>query len=93
MIAAIYARRSKEQNVSEDAKSTALQVQNAKAFAAARGWTVKDEHVYVDDGISGADTARLVSRQRMIDAAAKGAFHVVVMQAQDRFSRHEDGHH
>jgi DNA invertase Pin-like site-specific DNA recombinase len=55
MIAAIYARKSTEQNgVAEDAKSVARQIEHATAYATKKGWTVTDEHVYSDDCISGA---------------------------------------
>ena len=55
MHAAIYARKSTEQNgASDELRSVARQVQNGRAFAKANGWFVADEHVYVDDGISGA---------------------------------------
>jgi DNA invertase Pin-like site-specific DNA recombinase len=67
MIAAIYARKSTEQRGrdSED-KSVALQIANARGFAQSRGWTVRDAHVYADDAISGAETRKLVNRQRLI---------------------------
>jgi DNA invertase Pin-like site-specific DNA recombinase len=55
LIAAIYTRKSTEQNVSEDAKSVTRQIDLARAFATRRGWTVVDDHVYVDDGVSGAE--------------------------------------
>jgi site-specific DNA recombinase len=55
MIAAIYARKSTEQNVSDDEKSVSRQIETARAFAARRGWTVADKHVYVDDAVSGAE--------------------------------------
>src|SRR5262249_48867224 len=45
MIAAIYARKSTGQHVADDAKSVVRQIANAKAFALAQGWTVKDEHI------------------------------------------------
>jgi site-specific DNA recombinase len=89
MIAAIYARKSTDQRVSDDAKSVTRQIDNAKTFAQAKGWTVEDRHVYKDDGVSGAETKRLRDRQRMLDAAANHDFDVVVMQAQDRFSRRD----
>lgn len=57
MIAAIYARRSKEQDDAEDeAKSVNRQVENARVFATAKGWTVLEEHIYIDDGISGGSS-------------------------------------
>ena len=56
MIAAIYARKSTEQTgVADEQKSVARQVEHARQYAARKGWTVADEHVYVDDGISGAE--------------------------------------
>jgi site-specific DNA recombinase len=91
MIAAIYARKSTGQHVADDAKSVTRQIDNAKAFAAAQGWTVLDRFIFKDDGVSGAEPTRLIERQRMIDLATSGAFDVVVMQAQDRFSR-QSGH-
>jgi DNA invertase Pin-like site-specific DNA recombinase len=36
-------------------RSITRQVEHAKAYALKKGWTVADEHVYVDDGISGAE--------------------------------------
>ena len=47
----------------------------------------------MDDGISGAETVKLLERARMIEAASHHQFDGVIMQAQDRFSRGEDGHH
>ena len=41
MIAAIYARKSTEQNgVSDEEKSVTRQIDHAKAYAARKGWTV-----------------------------------------------------
>jgi DNA invertase Pin-like site-specific DNA recombinase len=56
MIAAIYARKSTEQNgVGDEEKSVTRQIANAKAYATRKGWMVDEDHVYVDDGISGAE--------------------------------------
>jgi hypothetical protein len=52
MIAAIYARKSTDQNVADEEKSV---VDRARAYAAAKGWAVAEEHVYAGDGISGAE--------------------------------------
>jgi DNA invertase Pin-like site-specific DNA recombinase len=54
MICAIYARKSADQNVADEEKSVTRQIQQARAFAARKGWTVA-EVVYQDDGISGAE--------------------------------------
>jgi DNA invertase Pin-like site-specific DNA recombinase len=43
VIAAIYARKSTEQfGVDAEQKSVERQIDNARAFAAAKGWTVDD---------------------------------------------------
>lgn len=89
MNAAIYARKSTGQHVADDAKSVTRQIENARAFARLQGWTVTDAHIYKDDGISGAETARLRGRARMIATAEKREFDAVIMQAQDRFSRRD----
>jgi DNA invertase Pin-like site-specific DNA recombinase len=53
MIAAVYARKSTEQSgVADEQKSVARQLEHATLYAAKHGWTVAEEHVYVDDGIS-----------------------------------------
>jgi hypothetical protein len=41
--------------VSDDAKSVTRQVELARAFATRQGWVVAESHVYIDDGISGAE--------------------------------------
>src|SRR5215470_1665327 len=55
VIAAIYARKSTDQHVSDEEKSVARQQDHAQSFAARKGWTVDTAHVYQDDGISGAE--------------------------------------
>jgi hypothetical protein len=45
MIAAVYARKSNEQQgVADEAKSVARQIAHARAYAEKKGWTVPDEH-------------------------------------------------
>ena len=59
MKAAIYARKSTEQTgVNEEEKSIARQIDNAKDYAERKGWTIAEEHIYVDDGVSGAEFVR-----------------------------------
>jgi DNA invertase Pin-like site-specific DNA recombinase len=88
MIAAVYARKSTEQNVSEDAKSVTRQLEHARAFATERGWTILEE--YVDDGVSGAIATKLTGRARMLAAAADEKFSVVVVRDVDRLSRNDE---
>ena len=53
MIAAIYARKSTEQNASPTRRSPSPARSSAPAPTPPRkGWTVAEEHIYVDDGIS-----------------------------------------
>ncbi|HVL69274.1 MAG TPA: recombinase family protein [Vicinamibacterales bacterium] len=67
MDAAIYARRSNEQTGRvEEEKSVNRQREYALAFAASRGWTVLAEHIFVDDGISGAEFERRPEFQRLL---------------------------
>jgi DNA invertase Pin-like site-specific DNA recombinase len=54
MIAAIYARKSTDQNLPDAEKSVTRQVDHATAYATRKGWTVAEDHVYADDAISGA---------------------------------------
>jgi site-specific DNA recombinase len=85
MIAAIYARRSHEQNVAEDAKSVTRQLELGRAFAAEQGWTVVGE--YTDDEVSEALSTKLVSRARLLADAADEKFSVVIVRDYDRLSR------
>ena len=56
MIAAIYARKSTEQHgVGEEEKSVTRQIEHGRAYAERKGWAIAGEHVYSDDGISGAE--------------------------------------
>ncbi len=89
MIAALYARKSTEQqDRAEDAKSVARQVEQARAFAEARGWTVSDTHIYVDDGISGAEFERRPAFQALLAALApRPPFQVLVMSEASRLGR------
>ena len=88
MIAAVYARKSTEQNVSDDAKSVTRQMEHARAFAAEHGWPILEE--YVDDGVSGALATKLLGRARMIAAAAEEKFTVLIVRDVDRLSRNDE---
>ncbi len=89
--AAIYARKSTDQvGVRDDERSVARQVDQARAYAAQKGWTVADEHVYVDDAVSGAETHKLVNRQRLLETIRAGApFQVLILRDTSRFSRRD----
>ncbi len=89
--AAIYARKSTEQSVADEAKSVARQVELAKAFVKKKGWTVADAHVYVDDGVSGAEFVSRDGLNRLLAAARSTPrpFDAVVMMAVDRLGREQ----
>ena len=92
MIAAIYARKSNDQNgVADEAKSVVRQVEHAKAYAAKKGWTVAEEHVYVDDGISGAEFANRPGFVRLMMNALtpRAPFDVMVVSELSRLGREQ----
>ena len=89
LIAAIYARKSTEQNgVSDEDKSVARQVHHAKAYAAKKGWHVAGDHLYVDDGISGAQFVKRPGFLRLMNALKPTPpFQVLVMSEESRLGR------
>jgi site-specific DNA recombinase len=89
MIAAIYARKSTEQTgVADEQKSVTRQVEHARAYAQRKGWTVDEAHVYVDDGISGAEFANRPGFLRLMNALKpKAPFQVLIMSEESRLGR------
>ena len=89
MIAAIYARKSTEQNgVSDEEKSVTRQIEHAKAYASKKDWTVAEEHIYVDDGISGAEFVKRPGFLRLMNALKpRPDFQVLIMSEESRLGR------
>ncbi len=89
MIAAIYARKSTEQTgVSDDQKSVTRQVEHAKDYAKRKGWRVAEEHIYSDDGISGAEFAKRPGLVRLLAALKpKPSFQVLIVSEESRLGR------
>ena len=89
MIAAIYARKSTEQNgVADEQKSVARQVDHARQYAVRKGWTVDDASVFIDDGISGAEFATRPGFLRLMNSVKPRApFQVLVMSEESRLGR------
>jgi DNA invertase Pin-like site-specific DNA recombinase len=89
MIAAIYARRATEPSgVGEEEKSVTRQVEHARAYAARKGWTVAEEHVYVDDGISGAEFVKGPGLARLMNnLKPHPPFQVLVIAEESRLGR------
>jgi site-specific DNA recombinase len=87
MIAAVYARKSTEQNVADESKSVARQVEHARAYARQKGWTVNESCIFVDDGISGAEFARRPGFVRLMSSLSPPSFDVLVMSESSRLGR------
>ncbi len=89
LTAAIYARKSTEQGgVADEAKSVTRQVEHATAYATRKGWTVDPAHVYIDDGISGAEFVKRPGFLRLMNALKpRPSFQVVVTMEQSRLGR------
>src|ERR1700746_117669 len=62
------------------------QLDRLRAAAAERGWELDDQHVYRDDGYSGARTGR-PGLDRLRDHAALAELDVVLVAAPDRLAR------
>src|SRR5581483_4210685 len=89
MTAAIYARKSTEQSgVGDEERSVARQIAHARLYAERKGWTVVDQHLYVDDGISGAEFARRPGFLRLMNALKpRPGFQILIMSEESRLGR------
>src|SRR5262245_34470949 len=92
MIAAIYARKSTDQqDKAHEAKSVTRQVERAREYAGREGWAVAEEHIYVDDAVSGADHDKLVGRARLLNALKpRTPFQMLVMMEESRLGRDQE---
>ena len=91
LIAAIYSRKSTEQNgVVEEARSVTRQVEQARAYADRKGWRVEDHAIFIDDGVSGAEFANrpgFVRLMTAVSAKPSPGFDVLVLSAESRLGR------
>jgi DNA invertase Pin-like site-specific DNA recombinase len=88
MIAAVYARKSTEQNVVDEAKSITRQVEHARAYATSKGWRLDERFVFTDDGISGAEFANRPGLLRLMNSLKpKPPFQVLIMSEGSRLGR------
>src|SRR5215204_5504866 len=89
MIAAIYARKSTDQSVADEQKSVTRQIEHARQYAVRKGWTVADEYVFVDDGISGAEFENRPGFMRLMAALGPrhAPFQALIMSEQSRLGR------
>src|SRR6266581_6761896 len=84
MRAAVYARVSTIRQA--QAQTIEQQLDRLRAAVAERGWELDDQHVYRDDGYSGASLGR-PGLDRLRDHAALDGLDVVVVAAPDRLAR------
>src|SRR5438445_2117972 len=84
MRAAVYARVSTTRQA--QAQTIEQQLDRLRAEVAGRGWQLDDQHVYRDDGYSGASLGR-PGLDRLRDHAALAELDAVVVAAPDRLAR------
>ncbi len=84
MRAAVYARVSTTRQA--QAQTIEQQLDRLHAAAAERGWALDEQHVYRDDGYSGASLGR-PGLDRLRDHAALADLDVVLITAPDRLAR------
>ena len=84
MRAAVYARVSTTRQA--QAQTIEQQLDRLRAAVAERGWELDEQHVYRDDGYSGARLGR-PGLDRLRDHAALADLDVVVVTAPDRLAR------
>jgi DNA invertase Pin-like site-specific DNA recombinase len=82
MNAALYGRKSQENE-----ENVQIQVDNARAFATSKGWSVSDTNIFTDDGISGAEFVDRPGFTAMRAAAKAKRFNVLVTMNVDRLGR------
>lgn len=81
MKAAIYTRRSTDEH---QAMSLEIQRGEAEAFIREQGWSVADEHIYVDDAISRAEFINRPGLAAMLIGAKRHEFDVAVCRDESR---------
>src|SRR5215469_16080206 len=91
MIAAIYARKSTEQaGVADESRSVRRQIDHARAYAVRNGWTVLEQHVYCDDGVSGAEFEKRPGLMRLMNALRpRPPFEILIMSEESRLGREQ----
>ena len=76
--------------MADESRSVTRQIEHAHAFAERKGWTVADEYVFVDDGISGAEFANRPGFVRMLNALKpRGGFGVLIVSELSRIGREQ----
>src|SRR5262245_11413672 len=91
VVAALYARKSTEQtSVTDEQRSVTRQIEHARAWALARGWVVREEYVFVDDGISGAEFQKRPGLTRLLNMLRpRPPFQVLITSEESRLGREQ----
>jgi len=87
MRCAVYARKSTEDDRNEENRSVTRQIDNARAFAIKNGWEVSADHIFVDDGISGAEFKNRPGLIRMLNHLKE--FDVLIISELSRIGREQ----
>ena len=80
-IAGGYVRKSTDQKVADESKSTTRQLENIKAYAALNGLKLDERYIFVDDGISGAEFEKRpgLSQMRALLKRGRAPFQVLIV--------------
>ena len=91
LVAAILTRKSTEQvGVTDEQRSVTRQVEHARAYALAHGWVVRDDFIFVDDGISGAEFRKRPGLTRLLNTLRPHPpFQVLIMSEESRLGREQ----
>src|SRR5215831_8611723 len=91
MIAGIYARKSSDDSDrNAEARSTARQIDRARAYAQAKGWTVDERYIFVDENTSGAEWKHRPGFNALLaalDSPGGSPFGVVIVSELSRIGR------
>ena len=86
MKCAIYARKSNDDAFKgKENKSVTRQVEEGKIYINKKGWKIMEDHIYIDDGISGAEYQNRPSFHRLLNNLNN--FDCLVMWEHERFGR------
>src|SRR6267142_1347246 len=91
LVAGVYARKSTEQaGVTDEQRSVTRQTEHARAYALAHGSVVRDEFIFVDDGISGAEFRKRPGLTRLLNTLQpRPPFQVLLMSEESRLGREQ----
>src|SRR5919108_2760152 len=89
MTAAVYARKSTEQaGVADEERSVTRQIERAREYALKKGWRISEAHIFVDDGVSGAEFLKRRGLLRLLNSLnPRPPFDVLIMSEESRLGR------